>query len=84
MTGASLASASPGLGERLGQVLATDVADDSNAGSDALKSAALIVKALKLRPLYTALVLAGRDLQALRGVLEFSAVSIGEEGSCRR
>ena len=38
----------------------------------------MIVKALKLRPLYTALVLAGRD-PALREVLEFSAVSIGEE-----
>ena len=74
----SLASASPGLQERLERVLATDVADDSNAGSDARKSAALIVKALKLRPLYTALVLAGRD-PTLRGVLEFSAVSIGEE-----
>ena len=42
------------------------------------KSAAMIVKALKLRPLYTALVLAGRD-PTLREVLEFSAVSIGEE-----
>jgi HEAT repeat protein len=36
------------------------------------------VKALKLRPLYTALVLAGRD-PTLREVLEFSAVSIGTE-----
>jgi HEAT repeat protein len=73
-----LASASPGLQERLERVLAADVDDDPNAGPDARKSAALIVKALKLRPLYTALVLAGRD-PTLRGVLEFSAVSIGEE-----
>jgi HEAT repeat protein len=72
-----LASASPGLQERLEQVLASDGGDDAG-GSDARKSAALIVKALKLRPLYTALVLAGRD-PTLRGVLEFSAVSIGEE-----
>ena len=47
-------------------------------GPDTRQSAAMIVKALKLRPLYTALVLAGRD-PALREVLEFSAVSIGEE-----
>jgi len=73
-----LASASPGLQERLERVLSADVAGDADAGPDARKSAALIVKALKLRPLYTALVLAGRD-PTLRGVLEFSAVSIGEE-----
>src|SRR6185312_4054788 len=73
-----LGSASPGLQERLERVLAGDIADDPNAGPAARKSAALIVKALKLRPLYTALVLAGRD-PTLRGVLEFSAVSIGEE-----
>ena len=73
-----LASTSPGLQERLERVLAADVVDDPYGGSDARKSAALIVKALKLRPLYTALVLAGRD-PTLRGVLEFSAVSIGEE-----
>jgi HEAT repeat protein len=73
-----LASTSPGLQERLERVLAADVVDDPYGGSDGRKSAALIVKALKLRPLYTALVLAGRD-PTLRGVLEFSAVSIGEE-----
>jgi HEAT repeat protein len=74
-----LASSSPGLQDRLERVLASDiVADDPDAGPDARKSVALIVKALKLRPLYTALVLAGRD-PTLRGVLEFSAVSIGEE-----
>jgi HEAT repeat protein len=72
-----LASASPGLQDRLERVLAADVAGAAD-GPDARKSAALIVKALKLRPLYTALVLAGRD-PTLRGVLEFSAVSIGEE-----
>jgi HEAT repeat protein len=73
-----LASASPGLQDRLEQVLASDVPEDPSGGPDARKSAALIIKALKLRPLYTALVLAGRD-PTLRGVLEFSAVSIGEE-----
>ncbi|HLK91808.1 MAG TPA: HEAT repeat domain-containing protein [Polyangia bacterium] len=76
-----LASSSPGLQDRLERVLAADVAgaaDDPDVSPDARKSAALIVKALKLRPLYTALVLAGRD-PTLRGVLEFSAVSIGEE-----
>jgi HEAT repeat protein len=72
-----LASASPNLQDRLERVLASDVADEAG-GPDARKSAALIVKALKLRPLYTALVLAGRD-PTLRGVLEFSAVSIGTE-----
>jgi HEAT repeat protein len=72
-----LASASPGLQARLEHVLASDVVQD-DGGSDARKSAALIVKALKMRPLYTALVLAGRD-PTLRSVLEFSAVSIGEE-----
>jgi HEAT repeat protein len=78
---AELTSASPDLQERLERVLAaevTDVAGGPDAGPDARKSAALIVKALKLRPLYTALVLAGRD-PTLRGVLEFSAVSIGAE-----
>jgi HEAT repeat protein len=75
-----LASASAGLQERLEQALASDVANDEvgGEGHDPRKSAAMIVKALKLRPLYTALVLAGRDPK-LRGVLEFSAVSIGEE-----
>jgi HEAT repeat protein len=74
-----LATSSPGLQERLERVLASDVvADGPDADPDARKSVALIVKALKLRPLYTALVLAGRD-PTLRGVLEFSAVSIGEE-----
>jgi HEAT repeat protein len=63
-----------GLRERLEQVLASESAE----GPDTRQSAAMIVKALKLRPLYTALVLAGRD-PALREVLEFSAVSIGEE-----
>jgi HEAT repeat protein len=75
-----LASASAGLQERLEQVLASDVVEPGahGEGPDTRQSAAMIVKALKLRPLYTALVLAGRD-PALRGVLEFSAVSIGEE-----
>jgi HEAT repeat protein len=70
---------STGLQERLEQVLASDPAGEAaDGGADARQSAAMIVKALKLRPLYTALVLAGRD-PALRAVLEFSAVSIGEE-----
>ena len=74
-----LASASAGIQERLERVLASDVPnDDVGEGTDTRTSAAMIVKALKLRPLYTALVLAGRDPK-LRGVLEFSAVSIGEE-----
>jgi HEAT repeat protein len=68
-----------GLHERLEQVLASDGRDDHGGdGRDTRQSAAMIVKALKLRPLYTALVLAGRD-PALREVLEFSAVSIGDE-----
>jgi HEAT repeat protein len=70
---------STGLHERLERVLASDHADEgAEDGPDTRRSAAMIVKALKLRPLYTALVLAGRD-PALREVLEFSAVSIGEE-----
>jgi len=69
-----------GLHDRLEQVLASEARDDTRDGEgpDTRQSAAMIVKALKLRPLYTALVLAGRD-PALREVLEFSAVSIGEE-----
>jgi HEAT repeat protein len=68
------------LHERLEQVLVSESgeADVGGEGPDARHSAATIVKALKLRPLYTALVLAGRDPQ-LREVLEFSAVSIGDE-----
>jgi HEAT repeat protein len=69
-----------GLHQRLEQVLASEGRDDDLGGDgrDTRQSAAMIVKALKLRPLYTALVLAGRD-PALREVLEFSAVSIGDE-----
>jgi len=71
--------AATGLQERLEQVLASDAgAPDMDDGLDPRQSAAMIVKALRLRPLYTALVLAGRD-PALREVLEFSAVSIGDE-----
>jgi len=68
------------LHERLGQVLASEAEEGSfgDEGLDSRQSAATIVKALKLRPLYTALVLAGRD-PTLREVLEFSAVSIGSE-----
>jgi len=70
---------SGGLHERLELVLASDRHDETgDDGPDTRRSAAMIVKALKLRPLYTALVLAGRD-PALREVLEFSAVSIGDE-----
>jgi HEAT repeat protein len=70
---------SVGLHERLERVLSSDPGDDAGGdGPDPRQSAAMIVKALRLRPLYTALVLAGRD-PALREVLEFSAVSIGEE-----
>jgi HEAT repeat protein len=76
---AELAStSSAGLHERLEQVLASEGHDETGEGPDTRQSAAMIVKALKLRPLYTALVLAGRD-PALREVLEFSAVSIGDE-----
>jgi len=68
------------LHDRLEQVLASDSGEGGAGGEgpDARHSAATIVKALKLRPLYTALVLAGRDPK-LREVLEFSAVSIGDE-----
>ena len=66
------------LHERLEQVLVFGSGRGRRRGPDPRQSAAMIVKALKLRPLYTALVLAGRD-PALREVLEFSAVSIGEE-----
>ena len=65
------------LHQRLEQVLVSEPGADGE-GPEARQSAAMIVKALKLRPLYTALVLAGRD-PTLREVLEFSAVSIGEE-----
>jgi HEAT repeat protein len=65
--------------DRLKQVLIADAAEEAMVdGAEARKAAAMIVKALKVRPLYTALVLAGRD-PTLRQVLEFSAVSIGEE-----
>jgi HEAT repeat protein len=68
------------LHERLERVLASEPGEDGTAGEgpDTRQSAAMIVRALRLRPLYTALVLAGRD-PTLREVLEFSAVSIGEE-----
>jgi len=68
------------LRERLERVLASEAGEEmvGGEGPDARHSAATIVKALKLRPLYTALVLAGRD-PTLREVLEFSAVSIGNE-----
>lgn len=68
------------LRDRLERVLASEGREKlaGDEGRDARHSAATIVKALKLRPLYTALVLAGRD-PALREVLEFSAVSIGSE-----
>jgi HEAT repeat protein len=78
---AELASPSSArLHERLEQVLASDGGGGGMDGEepDARHSAATIVKALRLRPLYTTLVLAGRD-PTLREVLEFSAVSIGEE-----
>jgi HEAT repeat protein len=66
------------LHERLERVLASQAGDVPDEGPEARQAAAMIVKALRLRPLYTALVLAGRD-PTLRDVLQFSAVSIGEE-----
>jgi HEAT repeat protein len=67
------------LHDRLNRVLAGETSEDSGAGGpDSRPSAAMIVKALRLRPLYTALVLAGRD-PTLREVLEFSVISIGDE-----
>lgn len=45
---------------------------------DAKAAAASIVRALKLRPLYTALILAGRD-PALREMLQFCVVSLGAD-----
>ena len=80
ITGWLASPSSATLQDRLQQVLASEPGDESVAGggSDTRPSAAMIVKALRLRPLYTALVLAGRD-PTLRQVLEFSVVSIGEE-----
>jgi HEAT repeat protein len=73
-----VSSASPAeLDQRLQSVLAGEENADEEAG-DTRKAAASIVRALRLRPLYTSLVLAGRD-PSLRDVLEFSAVSLGEE-----
>jgi HEAT repeat protein len=64
------------LDTRLKSVLADDSAPADSG--ETRKAAAMIVRALRLRPLYTSLVLAGRD-PSLRGVLEFSAVSLGDE-----
>ncbi len=74
------ASAGPAeLDQRLHSVLANDPGDEGGGEEgDARKAAAMIVRALRLRPLYTSLVLAGRD-PSLRDVLEFSAVSLGDE-----
>jgi HEAT repeat protein len=74
---ASTAARPAELDQRLQSVLVAEENSASEEG-DARKAAAMIVRALRLRPLYTSLVLAGRD-PSLRDVLEFSAVSLGEE-----
>jgi HEAT repeat protein len=62
---------------RLVRVLATE--EPSHAEQIELKgAAAAVIRALRLRPLYTTLVLAGRD-PTLKDVLQFCAVAIGPE-----
>ncbi len=78
---AKLASAdSPVLEERLREVLSpneTDLGGDPDAIA-AKGAAASLVRALRLRPLYATLVLAGRH-PMLRELLQFCVVSIGTD-----
>ena len=74
---------SPGAAEvqaRLVQVLTggEEIAYGSEREVSEKEAVAQLVRALRLRPLYATLVLAGCD-PALREVLQFCAVSIGEE-----
>jgi HEAT repeat protein len=66
--------------ERLVQVLTggEEIAYGSEREVSEKEAVAQLVRALRLRPLYATLVLAGRD-PALREVLQFCAVSIGDE-----
>jgi HEAT repeat protein len=73
------AASASALEERLTRVLLVEPKQDVlGGGPDARKAAAVIVKALRMQPLYTAMVLAGRD-PAISEVLEMSAVSIGAD-----
>jgi HEAT repeat protein len=65
---------------RLVQVLTggEEIAYGSEREVSEKEAVAQLVRALRLRPLYATLVLAGRD-PALREVLQFCAVSIGDE-----
>jgi HEAT repeat protein len=66
--------------ERLLAVLAPDRTEGHAPEYDveATGAAAMVVRALQMRPLYTALIMAGRH-PALRELLQFCAVSIGAE-----
>jgi HEAT repeat protein len=61
---------------RVMSVLSTQTEDVSGEERELRGAAVEIVRALKLRPLYTTLVMAGRD-PGLRDVLRYCAVSIG-------
>jgi HEAT repeat protein len=77
---AKLSAASPVLEERLREVLSpneTDLGGDADAVAEK-GAAASLVRALRLRPLYATLVLAGRH-PMLRELLQFCVVSIGTE-----
>jgi HEAT repeat protein len=72
-------ASSSGIEERLTRVLLTQPKDDVLGGTaDARKAAATIVKALRMQPLYNALVMAGKD-SAIREIVEHTAVAIGPE-----
>jgi HEAT repeat protein len=75
------ASSSSELQSRLLEVLAPEDNDGTNDEPDAMAAkgaAASVVRALRLRPLYTSLVLAGRH-PMLREMLQFCVVSIGPD-----
>ncbi len=72
--------AAQALHTRLVRVLTTEAprGGDDDPGRDPRRAAAALIRALRLRSLYSALVLAGRD-GALREMLTFYAVSLGDE-----
>jgi HEAT repeat protein len=73
------AASSSALEERLTRVLLLKPNEDVLGGTaDARRAAAIIVKALHMQPLYTALMLAGKD-SSIREIVEHTAVSLGAE-----
>jgi HEAT repeat protein len=64
--------------ERLVQVLAAETAGEGGEAIDVRRAAAAVIHALRLRHLYTALVVAGSDAR-LRQSLEFYVLALGAE-----